>query len=83
MVDRQPLPDWSDIIAKKDAEITRLTAENEALANDRDGYVQLLTDQNNALIARVRELEDFPRDLEDYAQRVLYRAENPREREES
>jgi hypothetical protein len=26
MVDRSPLPDWSDVIAQKDAEITALTA---------------------------------------------------------
>jgi hypothetical protein len=38
-------------------EIDRLEAENAALASDRDGYVKLLTDQNNALEARVKELE--------------------------
>jgi hypothetical protein len=31
MVDRNPLPDWSDIIAKRDDEITRLTARVEEL----------------------------------------------------
>lgn len=51
--------DWTQEKAFEvlEGEITRLTAENEALANDRDGYVQLLTDQNNALTARVAELE--------------------------
>jgi CHAD domain-containing protein len=34
MVDRAPLPDWSDLIAKKDAEITALRAENERLATE-------------------------------------------------
>ena len=36
------------------AEVSRLTAENDFLANDRDGYVQLLTDQNARLTAEVR-----------------------------
>ena len=34
MVDRAPLPDWSDLIAKKDAEITALRAESERLATE-------------------------------------------------
>lgn len=52
-------------VCHRDNVITRLTAENEALANDRDGYVQLLTDQNNALTARVKELEAMLRTTSD------------------
>jgi len=48
--------------------ITRLTAERDALADDRDGYVQLLTDQNNRLTAEVEQnaidLEEYKRDVE-------------------
>jgi chromosome segregation ATPase len=37
--------------------ITRLTEERDALADDRDGYVQLLTDQNTRLTAGVEGLK--------------------------
>jgi len=43
-------------ICHRDNIITRLTAERNALAEDRDGYVQLLTDQNNRLTAEVEKL---------------------------
>jgi hypothetical protein len=39
------------------AEITRLTAERDALVFDRDGYVQFLTDDNNKLRAVVDNLK--------------------------
>lgn len=97
---RQPLPEWSEVLAEKDleikmlrtrlevderhpydgiycrdetirlqdAEITRLTAQNDFLANDRDGYIQLLTDQNTRLTAEVEQnaidLEEYRRDVE-------------------
>ena len=48
--------------------ITRFTAQNDFLANDRDGYIQLLTDQNNRLTAEVEQnatdLEEYRRDVE-------------------
>lgn len=40
----------TEILSQK-ATIINLTAENNLLANDRDGYVQLLTDQNTSLTA--------------------------------
>jgi len=40
----------TETLAQKDT-ITRLTEERDALADDRDGYVQLLTDQNTRLTA--------------------------------
>ena len=36
--------------------ITRLIVERDALSDDRDGYVQLLTDQNNRLTADNKKL---------------------------
>jgi regulator of replication initiation timing len=39
------------------AEVSRLTAENDFLADDRDGYVQLLTDQNACLTAENEKLK--------------------------
>jgi hypothetical protein len=39
------------------AEVTRLNAENDFLADDRDGYVQLLTDQNARLTAENEKLK--------------------------
>ena len=44
--------------------IIRLTAENDLLANDRDGYVQLLTDQNTRLTAGSERLRAGNRDLQ-------------------
>jgi len=46
----------TEILSQK-ATIINLTAENNLLANDRDGYVQLLTDQNNRLTAEVESLK--------------------------
>jgi|688.fasta_scaffold747687_2 hypothetical protein len=40
----------TEILSQK-ATIINLTAENNLLANDHDGYVQLLTDQNTRLTA--------------------------------
>jgi hypothetical protein len=49
---------WSTGLANQAADtITRLTEERDALADDRDGYVQLLTDQNTRLTAEVAEYE--------------------------
>jgi hypothetical protein len=49
-------------------ENARLTAENYLLAHDRDGYVQLLTDQTTRLTAEVEQnaidLEEYRRDVE-------------------
>jgi hypothetical protein len=38
------------------SEIGKLKAQNDFLKNDRDGYVQLLTDQNTRLTAEVERL---------------------------
>jgi hypothetical protein len=46
----------TEILSQK-ATIINLTAENNLLANDRDGYVQLLTDQNASLTAEVEGLK--------------------------
>jgi hypothetical protein len=46
----------TETLAQKDT-ITRLTEERDALADDRDGYVQLLTDQNTRLTAEVEKLK--------------------------
>jgi hypothetical protein len=57
----------TEILSQK-ATIINLTAENNLLANDRDGYVQLLTDQNTRLTAEVEQnaidLEEYRRDVE-------------------
>jgi len=46
----------------------RITAERDALASDREGYVQLLTNDNNKLRAEVEQnkidLEEYRRDVE-------------------
>lgn len=47
---------WQDTQAAHIREVTRLTAERDALASDRDGYVQLLTDENNKLRAENEKL---------------------------
>ena len=47
-----------DTIATLRADIERLRAENDLLANDRDGYVALLTDQNNKLRAALVMIRD-------------------------
>jgi hypothetical protein len=55
------MQDLNKVIAEKDAEIKRLTAEIDLLgmlANDREEYLQLLTDENNklrAVLQRVRQ----------------------------
>lgn len=48
------------------AEITRLTEERDALADDRDGYVQLLTDQNTRLTAEVERLRAALNNIDTY-----------------
>jgi len=45
----------SEILSQK-ATIINITAENNLLANDRDGYVQLLTDQNARPTAEMKRL---------------------------
>lgn len=51
-----------DFILEKDAEIERLRKENDLLANDRDGYVQLLTDENNRLREALQKINDINAD---------------------
>ena len=48
----------TEILSQK-ATIINITAENNLLANDRDGYVQLLTDQNTRLTAEVERLRSL------------------------
>ena len=48
--------EWRDSDWEK---VRSLTAERDALASDRDGYVQLLTDDNNKLRAEVSELNQL------------------------
>ena len=48
---------------KTAAEIERLRVENDLLANDRDGYVALLTAQNNKLRAALTDIRDHSLEL--------------------
>lgn len=48
--------DIVDIALKEAAEVERLRRQNDFLANDRDGYVQLLTDEGTCLKAEVERL---------------------------
>ncbi len=61
---------------KAAAEITRLTEERDALADDRDGYVQLLTDQNTRLTAGSERLRAALRECEAELN-AYYRMEYP------
>ena len=40
-----------------------LQRQNDFLANDRDGYVQVLTDENNKLRAEVEKLREWNREI--------------------
>jgi hypothetical protein len=58
------------------SEIGKLKAQNDFLKNDRDGYVQLLTDQNTRLTAEVERLLAVLRECEAELN-AYYRMEYP------
>jgi chromosome segregation ATPase len=60
--ERQPLPEWSTLLAEKDAEISRLTAEVEQLLRESvedEALIKRLGDQNDALRSEVDRLREM------------------------
>lgn len=49
---------WRNAVKPYAYDIERLRRQNDFLANDRDGYVQLLTDENSKLRAALDEISN-------------------------